>query len=61
MDDLSVIPETWTVAGRTFTSRLIVGTGKYKDYAQNAVVFFRKAKYNSYRIGTVCKIGPHDG
>ena len=24
------------VAGRTFTSRLIVGTGKYKDYAQNA-------------------------
>jgi len=29
-------PDTWTVAGRTFTSRLIVGTGKYKDYAQNA-------------------------
>ncbi|OYU70378.1 MAG: thiazole synthase [Alphaproteobacteria bacterium PA2] len=28
--------ETWTVAGRTFTSRLIVGTGKYRDYAQNA-------------------------
>ncbi|ESQ75279.1 thiazole synthase [Asticcacaulis sp. AC402] len=28
--------ETWTVAGRTFNSRLIVGTGKYKDYAQNA-------------------------
>jgi len=28
--------DTWTVAGRTFTSRLIVGTGKYKDYAQNA-------------------------
>ncbi|MDP3659927.1 thiazole synthase [Phenylobacterium sp.] len=28
--------ETWTVAGRTFRSRLIVGTGKYKDYAQNA-------------------------
>ena len=27
---------TWTVAGRTFTSRLIVGTGKYKDFAQNA-------------------------
>lgn len=26
--------DTWTVAGRTFTSRLIVGTGKYKDYAQ---------------------------
>jgi thiazole synthase len=24
------------VAGRRFTSRLIVGTGKYKDYAQNA-------------------------
>jgi thiazole synthase len=28
--------DTWTVAGRTFNSRLIVGTGKYKDYAQNA-------------------------
>ncbi len=23
----------WTVAGRTFTSRLLVGTGKYKDHA----------------------------
>ncbi len=29
-------PETWSVAGRSFTSRLIVGTGKYKDFAQNA-------------------------
>jgi thiazole synthase len=28
--------DTWEVAGRRFTSRLIVGTGKYKDYAQNA-------------------------
>ncbi len=28
--------DTWTVAGRTFRSRLIVGTGKYRDYAQNA-------------------------
>ncbi|WP_303808918.1 sulfur carrier protein ThiS [Sandarakinorhabdus limnophila] len=28
--------EGWEVAGRRFTSRLIVGTGKYKDYAQNA-------------------------
>jgi thiazole synthase len=26
----------WEVAGRRFTSRLIVGTGKYKDFAQNA-------------------------
>ena len=23
--------DTWTVAGRTFQSRLIVGTGRYKD------------------------------
>jgi thiazole synthase len=23
----------WTIAGRTFTSRLIVGTGKYRDHA----------------------------
>jgi thiazole synthase len=28
--------DTWTVAGRTFRSRLIIGTGKYADYAQNA-------------------------
>ncbi len=28
--------DSWTVAGRTFTSRLIIGTGKYKDYALNA-------------------------
>src|SRR6186997_1967864 len=31
-----VSADTWTVAGRTFTSRLIVGTGKYKDFAENA-------------------------
>ncbi|MEN2787494.1 sulfur carrier protein ThiS [Sphingomonas qilianensis] len=29
-------PDSWSVAGKTFTSRLIVGTGKYKDFAQNA-------------------------
>lgn len=28
--------DSWTVAGRTFSSRLIVGTGKYKDFQQNA-------------------------
>jgi thiazole synthase len=28
--------DSWTVAGRTYKSRLIIGTGKYKDYAQNA-------------------------
>lgn len=28
--------DTWSVAGRTFTSRLIVGTGKYRDFEQNA-------------------------
>jgi thiazole synthase len=38
MMDGSVILEddAWTVAGRTFHSRLIIGTGKYKDYAVNA-------------------------
>lgn len=30
------VDDSWTVAGRTFRSRLIVGTGKYKDFAQNA-------------------------
>jgi len=28
--------DSWTVAGRTFNSRLIIGTGKYADYAVNA-------------------------
>jgi thiazole synthase len=35
-DDLSAAVDPWTIAGRTFTSRLIVGTGKYADYATNA-------------------------
>lgn len=35
--DQNPAPEdTWSVAGRTFSSRLIIGTGKYKDFAQNA-------------------------
>ena len=28
--------DSWTVAGRSFRSRLIVGTGKYRDFAENA-------------------------
>jgi thiazole synthase len=28
--------DSWQVAGRTFHSRLIIGTGKYRDFAQNA-------------------------
>jgi len=32
----SVTADTWTVAGRTFSSRLIVGTGKYKSFEENA-------------------------
>jgi thiazole synthase len=36
MDGSTIGQDSWTVAGRTFTSRLIVGTGKYRDYAENA-------------------------
>ena len=36
VSESAVSTDTWTVAGRTFSSRLIVGTGKYADYAQNA-------------------------
>ncbi|MEH3106397.1 MAG: sulfur carrier protein ThiS [Sphingomonas fennica] len=32
----AVTDDGWSVAGRRFRSRLIVGTGKYKDFAQNA-------------------------
>ena len=28
--------DTWTVAGRSFRSRLVVGTGKYKDLEETA-------------------------
>jgi thiazole synthase len=35
-DHAKVDEDSWTVAGKTFRSRLIVGTGKYKDFAQNA-------------------------
>src|SRR5688572_1225177 len=35
-DMVKIDDDSWTVAGRTFRSRLIVGTGKYKDFAQNA-------------------------
>ncbi len=34
--DQAADEDRWTVAGRSFRSRLIVGTGKYKDFAQNA-------------------------
>jgi thiazole synthase len=33
---MTAASDNWTVAGRTFTSRLIVGTGKYKTYQENA-------------------------
>ncbi|EPR18681.1 bifunctional sulfur carrier protein/thiazole synthase [Sphingobium indicum IP26] len=35
-DVLVTDADSWTVAGKTFRSRLIVGTGKYKDFEQNA-------------------------
>ncbi|MFN3510604.1 MAG: sulfur carrier protein ThiS, partial [Tsuneonella troitsensis] len=34
--DASSTDDSWEVAGHRFRSRLIVGTGKYKDFAQNA-------------------------
>ena len=37
MDTLiPVLDDSWSVAGRRFTSRLIVGTGKYKDLPETA-------------------------
>jgi thiazole synthase len=35
-DHAAAADDSWTVAGHTFHSRLIVGTGKYRDFAQNA-------------------------
>src|SRR3954463_6738947 len=36
MNTISADADAWQVAGCTFASRLIVGTGKYRDFAQNA-------------------------
>ena len=36
MDGMLPADDTWTVAGRRFRSRLIVGTGKYKDLEETA-------------------------
>ncbi|MBV8096676.1 MAG: thiazole synthase [Acetobacteraceae bacterium] len=36
MDVPILIDEGWTVAGRHFRSRLVVGTGKYKDFEETA-------------------------
>ena len=35
-DGADVADDGWTVAGRHFKSRLIVGTGRYKDFEENA-------------------------
>lgn len=35
-DVAAMADDSWTVAGRRFRSRLIVGTGKYKSFEQNA-------------------------
>jgi thiazole synthase len=34
--DVHIDPKPLTIAGRTYRSRLIIGTGKYKSYEQNA-------------------------
>jgi thiazole synthase len=37
MDSIApTLADTWEVAGRRFSSRLIVGTGKYRDFEQTA-------------------------
>ena len=35
-DVAAVVDDSWSVAGKTFRSRLLVGTGKYKSFEQNA-------------------------
>ena len=36
LSEAAELSDNWSVAGRTFTSRLIVGTGKYKSFDENA-------------------------
>lgn len=33
---MTSLNDTWTLAGKKYSSRLIVGTGKYKDFAETA-------------------------
>lgn len=35
-DERKTMSDTFEIAGRRFSSRLIIGTGKYRDYAENA-------------------------
>jgi thiazole synthase len=35
-DHAGAVEDSWAVAGRTFRSRLIIGTGKYKSFEENA-------------------------
>jgi len=35
-DGTDIVDEGWTVAGRHFNSRLLVGTGRYKDFEETA-------------------------
>ena len=44
MDGMSVADDTWTVAGRTFRSRLIVGTGRYKDLEETGAAIEASAR-----------------
>ena len=39
--------DTWEVAGRRFRSRLIVGTGKYRDFEQTAAALAPPAPRSS--------------
>jgi len=34
VDKNEYVPESMVIAGRTFQSRLLVGTGKYKDFEE---------------------------
>ena len=36
MDGFAPKDDSWSVAGRTFNSRLVVGTGKYRDLEETA-------------------------
>ena len=58
-DTTQTAADTWTVAGRTFSSRLIVGTGKYASYQQNAEAYEEKLaaldqEYQTSEVKTAC-------
>ena len=48
-------PHTLTIAGKTYRSRLLVGTGKYKDFAETRAAIDADDRLEERRVGKECR------